>query len=143
MTLTDDKLRQIWTDTKVIACIGASPNPARPSHYVSQFLRERGYRVIPVNPGQAGAQLFGETVVATIADLPAEVDMIDVFRNSAHVAGVVEAALAHLPALRTIWTQLGVQDDAAAAKARAQGIHVVQNRCPMIEIPRLFGSGPV
>ncbi|MEV8465652.1 CoA-binding protein [Fluviibacterium sp. DFM31] len=141
MTLSDEDLRQIWTDTSVIACIGASPNPARPSHYVSQYLRGRGYRVIPVNPGQAGAQMFGETVVATIADLPAEVEMIDVFRNSAHVAGVVEAALTHLPALRTIWTQLGVRDDEAAAKARARGIRVVQNRCPMIEIPRLFGPG--
>jgi uncharacterized protein len=126
--------------SRVIACIGASPNPMRPSHSVSRYLQGRGYRVIPVNPGHAGRQFWGETVVARIADLPDQVDMIDLFRRSEHVLPAVEEALEHLPGLRTVWMQLGVQNDAAAALAQARGVDVVQNRCPAIDYPHLFGT---
>lgn len=141
---TDDGLRGILNGSRVIALVGASANPDRPSHRVGWFLAQRGYRVIPVNPGLAGQSLFGETVVARLADIPADaaVDMVDIFRRSAEVGPVVEQALACLPALRTVWMQLGVVDEGAAARARARGVAVVMDRCPAIEIPRL-GIEPV
>lgn len=140
----DDDLRAILAGTRVIALVGASADPDRPSHRVGWFLARRGYRVIPVNPRLAGQSLFGETVVAGLADIPpdAAVDMVDIFRRSAEVGPVVAAALEVLPALRTVWMQLGVVDDEAAAIARARGVAVVMDRCPAIEIPRL-GVGPV
>ena len=140
--ISDATLRQILTDTRVIACVGVSPNPVRPSHYVARYLSLRGYRVIPVNPGHAGAQLFGETVVADLAHIPhdARVDMVDIFRRSEHVPPVVEDAIAHLPHLRTVWMQIGVENPEAAAMAEARGLRVVQNRCPKIEYQRLFGE---
>ena len=142
MTLTDSDLRRILTETKVIACVGVSPNPVRPSHYVARYLALKGFRVIPVNPGHAGTEMFGETVVADLAEIPGDVpvDMVDIFRRSEHVPPVVEAALAHLPGLRTVWMQIGVENEAAAEAARAKGLTVVQNRCPKIEYQRLFGE---
>ena len=142
MTLTDSDLRRILTETKVIACVGVSPNPVRPSHYVARYLALKGFRVIPVNPGHAGTEMFGETVVADLAEIPGDVpvDMVDIFRRSEHVPPVVEAALAHLPRLRTVWMQIGVENEAAAEAARAKGLTVVQNRCPKIEYQRLFGE---
>lgn len=139
---TDAELRRILNETKVIACVGVSPNPLRPSHYVARFLSLRGYRVIPVNPGHAGAQLFGETVVAQLSDIPpdARVDMVDIFRRSEHVPPIVDEAITHLPDLRTVWMQIGVEHAKAAAMAAAQGLCVVQNRCPKIEYQRLFGE---
>ncbi|MGS4945062.1 CoA-binding protein [Meridianimarinicoccus sp. RP-17] len=139
---TDPELRRILNETKVIACVGVSPNPVRPSHYVARFLSLRGYRVIPVNPGHAGAQLFGETVVAHLSDIPpdARVDMVDIFRRSDHVPPIVDEAITHLPDLRTVWMQIGVEHAEAAAMAAAQGLCVVQNRCPKIEYQRLFGE---
>lgn len=139
--VSDDLVRDILTRSRVVAVVGASPNPARASHGVALALAARGMRVIPVNPGHAGATLFGETVRASLADCPPDVDMVDIFRRSDEVPPVVAAALAHLPALRTIWMQLGVEHPAAAAQARAQGIDVVQNRCPLIEYRRLFDAG--
>ena len=140
----DDDLRAILAGTRVIALVGASADPDRPSHRVGWFLARRGYRVIPVNPRLAGQSLFGETVVAALADIPpdAAVDMLDSFRRSAEVGPVVAAALEVLPGLRSVWMQLGVVDDEAAAIARARGVAVVMDRCPAIEIPRL-GVGPV
>ncbi|AXQ94135.1 CoA-binding protein [Cereibacter azotoformans] len=136
--MTDDALRQILTSTRTIALVGWSPNPERPSHRVAAFLRKQGYRVIPVNPGQAGREALGETVRAGLADLAGErVDMVDIFRRSEHVPEVVAAALASLPDLRTVWMQLGVSNADAATQARARGVAVVENRCPAIEIPRL------
>jgi hypothetical protein len=122
--------------------VGVSPNPVRPSHYVARYLTLKGFRVIPVNPGHAGTRLFGETVVAGLADIPAEakVDMVDIFRRSEHVPPVVEEALEHLPHLRTVWMQIGVQNEDAAEAARARGMTVVQDRCPKIEYQRLFGE---
>ncbi|AMY70091.1 CoA-binding protein [Frigidibacter mobilis] len=141
MTTTDTFLRDTLRSTRVIAVVGFSPDPSRPSHYVAEFLRAQGYRVIPVNPGQAGKSFLGETVAARLADIPAEieVDMVDIFRNAEAVPGVVEEAMAALPHLRTIWMQLGIAHEGAAEKARAAGLAVVEDRCPKMEIPRLFG----
>ena len=134
-------LREILETTKVIALVGYSANPGRPSNMVARFLQAKGYRVIPVNPGLAGQEALGEVVRASLADIPPEipVDMVDIFRASGHVPEVVDAALAHLPALRVIWMQLGVMHEAAAEKARAAGKTVVMDRCPKIEYARLIG----
>jgi len=139
---TDAMLRDILKSTKVIACVGVSPNPVRPSHYVARYLSLRGFRVIPVNPAHAGARLFGETVVARLADIPdaARVDMVDIFRRPEFVPTIVEEALTHLPDLRTIWMQIGVRHAEAAVMAEARGLRVVQDRCPKIEYQRLFGE---
>lgn len=138
--MTDDQIRDILTTTKVIALVGWSPNADRPSHRVAAYLKGRGYRVIPVNPGQAGARALGEVVRASLAEISEPVDMVDIFRRSDAVGPVVQEALAHLPGLRTVWMQLGVQNAEAADMAQAQGVAVVQNRCPAIEIPRLIGG---
>lgn len=133
----NEDLRQILTDTKVIALVGWSPKPDRPSNSVARYLKAHGYRVIPVNPGQAGVEALGEVVRASLADITEPVDMVDIFRRSEEAGAVVDEALAALPGLKTIWMQLGVSDEAAAARARAKGVAVVMNRCPAIEIPRL------
>ncbi|OLP55881.1 CoA-binding protein [Rhizobium rhizosphaerae] len=134
---SDAQLARILGDSKVIALVGASPNAARPSHGVMAFLLSRGYRVIPVNPGQAGKTILGQTVAARLADIAEPVDMVDVFRAADQLDGVVEEALAMVPRPKVIWGQLSVRDDQAAARAEAGGIEVVMNRCPAIEIPRL------
>lgn len=134
----DDRyILDILNSVKTIALTGASPNPARPSNGVMGYLLSRGYNVIPVNPGQAGKQIQGQTVHAHLADVPVAVDMIDVFRASEYLDSVVDEALRMNPLPKVIWAQLGVRDDAAAAKAEAAGIKVVMDRCPAIEIPRL------
>ena len=141
--MTDDaSLRRILTSTRVIAVVGVSANPVRPSYYVARYLGLKGFRVIPVNPGLAGQSLFGETVFGTLAEIPAEipVDMVDIFRRSEAVPEIVEEALAWLPALRTVWMQIGVRHEGAAETARARGLEVVQDRCPKIEYQRLFGE---
>ncbi len=140
MTYSDAFLRDILTRTKVVAIVGVSMNPVRPSYYVARYLSLKGYRVIPVNPGHAGATLFGEDVRASLRDIGEPVDMVDVFRRSDAVPAVVDEALEVLPALRTIWMQIGVSHDEAAARARARGVDVVQDRCPKIEYQRLFGE---
>ena len=138
MSETDDVLRKILTETKVIALVGWSPKVERPSHGVANYLVRRGYRVIPVNPGQTGAMTaWGEAVRGSLSEIKEPVDMVDVFRNSDSVGPLVDEALLALPVVKTIWMQLGVVNEAAAAKARAEGVTVVMNRCPAIEIPRL------
>jgi predicted CoA-binding protein len=139
---TDDHLKRILTTTKVIAVVGVSANPVRPSYFVARYLGLKGFRVIPVNPGLAGQVLFGEAVHASLADIPADiaVDMVDIFRRSEAVPAIVADALGALPALRTVWMQIGVEHDAAAAVAEARGLAVIQNRCPKIEYQRLFGE---
>ena len=139
---TDADLTSILRSTRVIAVVGVSANPVRPSYFVARYLSLRGYRVIPVNPGHAGEELFGEQVVARLSDIPATiaVDMVDIFRRSDQVLPVVEEALATLPHLRTVWMQIGVENEAAAALAHARGLDVVMNRCPKIEYQRLFGE---
>ena len=131
---SDDDLRDILTSVKTIAVVGWSPKPDRPSHGVAAFLKRRGYRVIPVNPGQAGQSAPGETVVATLAEA-GPVDMVDIFRRSEEAGAVADEAV-RLGA-KVVWMQLGVVDEAAASRARAAGVQVVMNRCPAIEIPRL------
>lgn len=140
MSYSDAFLKEILRRTKVIAVVGVSLNPVRPSYYVARYLSLRGFRVIGVNPGHAGAQLFGETVRSSIAELPAEVDMLDLFRRSEAVGPLVDEALERLPGLRTVWMQIGVENAEAAARAEARGIDVVMNRCPKIEYQRLHGE---
>ncbi len=136
---TLDKIREILTRTKVIALVGYSANPDRPSNRVASFLKARGYRVIPVNPGLAGQVALGETVYPDLASIPKDiaVDMVDIFRRSEDVPPVVSDALASLPGLKTVWMQLGIRNEAAAEAARGRGVDVVQDRCPAIDIPRL------
>ena len=131
---TDAEIRDILTSVKTIAVVGWSPKPDRPSHGVAAFLKRRGYRVIPVNPGQAGEEALGETVVATLAEA-GPVDMVDIFRRSEEAGAVADEAV-RLGA-KVVWMQLGVVDEAAAERARMAGVQVVMNRCPAIEIPRL------
>ena len=135
----DHYLADILRNTKVIALVGASPNPERPSNRVMAFLLRKGYRVIPVNPGQAGKDIHGQKVYARLADISEPVDMVDVFRAPAALPGVVDEALAMTPLPKVIWGQLSVRHDAAAAHAEAAGISVVMDRCPAIEYPRLIG----
>jgi predicted CoA-binding protein len=132
--LRDDDISDILTRTRRIALVGASRNPARPAHDIQRFLLSRGYDVTPVNPGLAGQDLLGRRVVATL-EQAAPLEMIDIFRASEHVPGIVADAI-RLGA-RVVWMQLGVIHDAAAADARAAGLTVVVNRCPLIETHRL------
>lgn len=139
---SDDLVREVLESTQIIALVGFSANPSRPSHSVAAFLQRRGYRVIPVNPGLAGQTHLGETVRASLAEVPEAVDMVDIFRRSEEAGAVIDQALAQFPNLGAVWTQLGVRDDAAADRARARGVRVVQDRCPAIEIPRLGIATP-
>lgn len=131
----DDTLRDILTGVKTIALVGWSPKPDRPSHEVAVFLHHKGFRVIPVNPGQAGQMTaLGEVVRASLTEA-GPVDMVDIFRRPEEVGPVVDEAIA--TGAKVVWMQLGVVNDEAAAKARAAGLRVVMNRCPAIEMPRL------
>lgn len=132
--LTDEAVAAILRGVRSIALVGWSPRPDRPSHRVARFLAARGYRVIPVNPGQAGQQALGETVVASLAEA-GPVDMVDIFRRSEEAGAVVDEAIA--AGAKVVWMQLGIADQASAARARAAGLQAVMNRCPAIEIPRL------
>ena len=133
--MTDDAdIRDILTSVRSVAVVGWSPKPERPSHGVAAYLARRGYRVIPVNPGQAGQTALGETVRATLAEA-GPVDMVDIFRRSEEAGAVVDEAIA--VGASVVWMQLGVIDEAAAVRARAAGLRVVMARCPAIEIPRL------
>ena len=138
--LSDEVIRAILTETRTIAVVGASPNPARPSYDVLGFLIDRGYETWPVNPGHAGALIRGRPVSARLADVPVRIDMVDVFRNSANAGGAVDEALKLDPLPRVIWMQLAVINEEAAARARAKGLTVVMNRCPKIETRRLFAA---
>lgn len=139
MTNPDDAtIRRILTETRSVAVVGWSPNPDRPSHGVADFLLRRGMRMIPVNPGQAGQTYGAEVIRAGLGELAGEtVEMVDIFRQPAAVPEIVDAVLAHLPSVKVIWMQLGVIHPEAAARARAAGITVVQDRCPKIEARRL------
>jgi uncharacterized protein len=134
---SDNYIRGVLNTVKSIAMVGISPKDNRPSYFAFKYLLERGYRMIPVNPGQAGKDILGQKVYAKLADVPEPVDMVDVFRASQHAPAVVDEALAMQPRPSVIWMQLGVRSDAAAAKAEAAGLKVVMNRCPKIEYGRL------
>ncbi|MDX2482598.1 MAG: CoA-binding protein [Pseudodonghicola sp.] len=137
---SDKLLKDILTRTRRIAVVGVSLNPVRPSYYVARYLSLKGYEVIPVNPGHAGKELFGQTVVASLSEIDGAVDMVDIFRRSDAVPPIVDEALAAFPELQTIWMQIGVENPEAAAKAESRGVTVIQNRCPKIEYQRLFGE---
>jgi predicted CoA-binding protein len=134
MTAADDEIVRVLKAAKVIALVGASANPDRDSHEVMAFLQRKGHKVIPVNPGLAGQTLLGETVYARLADVPGHINMVDVFRNSRAAGGVVDEAVA--VGADSVWMQLGVVDEAAAARGRKAGLTVIMNRCPKIEYSR-------
>ena len=136
----DDYLRDILENVRTIAVVGASPRRERPSHRVMAYLQRRGYRTIPVNPNAADGAINGERCYASLAEVPEAIDMVDVFRRTEAAGGVVDEAIAI--GAKVVWMQLGVRDDAAAARAKAAGLKVVMNRCPAIEIPRL-GLHPI
>lgn len=133
-------IADILNSVKTIAMVGASPNDVRPSYFVLKYLLAKGFSVFPINPGHAGKEILGRTVYASLADLPQPVDMVDIFRASAAVPGIVEEALKLSPLPKVIWMQLGVRHDEAAARAEAAGIKVVMNRCPKIEYGKLSGE---
>ncbi|WFU52822.1 CoA-binding protein [Bradyrhizobium pachyrhizi] len=133
----DNYIRSILNNVKTIAMVGASPVNVRPSYFAFKYLAQRGYDMIPVNPGHVGKTLMGKAFVASLADIDRPIDMIDIFRNSSHIMPVVEEALKLSPPPKVIWMQLGARDDAAAEKAEAAGLKVVMNRCPKIEYGRL------
>jgi predicted CoA-binding protein len=132
---SDDYLRDILESVHTIAVVGASPRRGRPSHGVMAYLQRHGYRAIPVNPNAAGDMINGERCYAALAEVPEPIDMVDVFRRSEAAGDAVDQAIA--VGAKIVWMQLGVRDDAAAARAEAHGLKVVMNRCPAIEIPRL------
>lgn len=140
MTYTDRFLKDILTCTKRIAIVGVSDNPVRASYFVARYLSLRKFEIVPVNPMLVGQTLFGQAVVGSLAQIEGPVDMVDIFRRSEAVPEIVEEALTHLPDLRTVWMQIGVEHAEAAAICEARGIDVVQNRCPKIEYQRLFGE---
>jgi predicted CoA-binding protein len=138
----DDLIRRILKSVRAIAMVGASPNWVRPSNFAMKYLQGKGFRVIPVNPGSSGQKIWGETVYASLADIPENFDMVDIFRSSDAAESIVDEAIRLAPAkgIRVIWMQLGVRNDAAAARAEKAGLTVVMNRCPKIEYGRLFGE---
>jgi predicted CoA-binding protein len=140
MSYSDEFLKDVLNRTKVVAVVGVSTNPVRASYFVARYLGLKGITVIPVNPVYAGKMLFGQTIRASLSDVSEPVDMVDIFRRSEAVPEIVDEALERLPDLKTIWMQIGVQHAQAAAKAEAQGVDVIQNKCPKIEYQRLFGE---
>jgi uncharacterized protein len=133
----DAYIRGILNTVKTIAMVGVSANTSRPSYFAFKYLLERGYRMVPVNPGLAGKELLGQMAYAGLRDIPEPVDMVDIFRASEHALGIVQEALAIQPRPRVVWMQLGIRNDAAAELAEANGLKVVMNRCPKIEYGRL------
>lgn len=137
---SDAFITDVLGATRTIALVGASAKPERPSHRVMKFLQERGFRVIPVNPGLAGQELNGEQVYARLEDIPEPVDLVDIFRRSEFAGAAVDSAIAI--GAKAVWMQLDVIDEAAAARAEAAGLRAVMDRCPAIEMPRLGLAGP-
>ncbi len=138
----DSYIAGILHEVKSFAMVGASANTRRPSYFVLKYLMAKGYRVFPINPGQAGGEILGQTVYARLADLDGQVDVVDIFRNSDAALGTVRdsIALKDKLGLKVIWMQLGVRNDEAAELAERAGLKVVMNRCPKIEYGRLSGE---
>jgi predicted CoA-binding protein len=141
-TYPDDLIKSVLRATKVIAMVGASGNEMRPSYFAMKYLLDKGFKVIPVNPGMAGKQILGQTVYAALKDVPAPVDMVDIFRAADAAPAIVREALGEKDRLgvKTIWMQLGVVSEEAAALAREAGLAVIMDRCPKIEYGRLSGE---
>jgi uncharacterized protein len=136
----DQYIRDILRSVKTIALVGASNNPARPSWIVTKYLIERGYDVIPINPGWDGREILGRTVYARLKDIPRPVDMVEIFRNSRDAGPITDEALSLEPPPKIIWMQLSVRNDEAARRAEEKGVKVIMNRCPKIEYGRLSGE---
>ena len=139
LNYSNRELLEILQDTKTIAMVGASPKWNRPSFFAMKYLQEKGYRVIPINPGVAGKEILGETVYASLSEIPGKFEMVDIFRNSAAAGPITEEAIAVAAdkGIKVIWMQLGVINHEAAKKAEAAGLTVVMDRCPKIEFGRL------
>ena len=135
-----DYIRDILRSVKTVALVGASNNEIRPSYFVMKYLLDKGYEVIPVNPGLAGKELLGQTVYGALKDIPKPIDMVDIFRNSEAAGPITDEALALSPPPKVIWMQLSVRNDEAAARAEAAGLKVVMNRCPKMEYGKLSGE---
>lgn len=131
---SDDELKEIFNTCKTIAVVGCSPWPERAGHFVPRFLQKLGYRIIPVNPEHQ--ELLGERCYPSLRDIPEPVDMVECFRRSTEIMPIVEDAIA--VGAKVIWMQLGVINEAAAARAEAAGLKVVMDRCPKIDYPALF-----
>ncbi|MBY0341578.1 MAG: CoA-binding protein [Rhodocyclaceae bacterium] len=130
----DPELKRLFETVRTIAVVGCSPRPERPGHYVAKYLKDLGYRIIPVNPGQT--EILGEKCYASLRDIPEPVDMVDCFRRAEDIPPVVEDAIAI--GAKFVWMQLGIVNEEAAQRAIAAGIGVVMDRCPKIDYPRLF-----
>jgi predicted CoA-binding protein len=135
---SDAYIRDILTRNRTIAMVGASANTSRPSYFAMKYLREKGFRIIPVNPGHEGQTILGEKVYGSLAAIPDKVDIVDIFRNSEATLGITREAIAIGAAV--VWMQLGVRNDEAARLAENAGLEVVMNRCPKIEYGRLSGE---
>jgi predicted CoA-binding protein len=131
----DEEIKALLADTRTIAMIGASDRPDRPSYGVMAYLQSRGYRVLPVNPQITGEHVHGEYVWRELAQIGEPIDMVDIFRRPQAAGEAVDEAIA--AGVKSVWMQLGVINEEAAARAEAAGLKVVVNRCPKIEIPRL------
>jgi predicted CoA-binding protein len=138
----DSYIAGILQEAKCFAMVGASANTRRPSYFVLKYLLAKGYRVFPINPGQAGGEILGHKVFARLTNLEEPVDVVDIFRNSEAALGIVRDAIAlkDMLGIKVIWMQLGVRNDEAAALAETRGLKVVMNRCPKIEYGRLSGE---
>ena len=139
---SDTQLRGILGRVRRIAMVGASPNWNRPSYFVMKYLLEKGYDVVPVNPRAAREVILGVPCVATLADVPGAIDMVDIFRASDAVDAIVDEAitLREAKGIKVIWMQIGVRNDAAAVRAKAAGMEVVMDHCPKIEYGRLHSE---
>jgi uncharacterized protein len=135
---SDEYLKGVLGRVKTIAMVGASPNWNRPSFFAMKYLQSKGFRVIPVNPRAAGETILGETCVASLDEVKAPVDMVDVFRNAKEAGPLTDAAVAM--GAKVVWMQIGVRNEEAARRAEAAGLQVVMNRCPKIEYSRLYGE---
>ena len=122
---TSAEIVEILNTSKVIAVIGASLKPERPSHWISIYLKEHGYRVIPVNPGHT--EILGDRCYKSLSEIPEPIDIVDIFREPGAVPGIVEEAIAKKA--KVIWMQQGIVHNAAAEKAKAAGLKVIQNKC--------------
>ncbi|MEM7068559.1 MAG: CoA-binding protein [Pseudomonadota bacterium] len=136
-------IKRVLSETKTIAVVGVSNNPVRASYFVARYLHYRRFDIIPINPAYAGKEMFGKKILASVSDIPknVQVDMVDIFRRAEFVPEIVDEAITHLiPGLKTIWMQFGIRHEEAASIARQAGLQTVEDRCPKIEYQRLFGE---